>query len=552
MLRLAPGLLKTFAERFSFKTVVSLLQSDANIRLVQSLITISNEFLVFGEPPQVDSFVSGEMEGLIPQLVHFLDSQSQVVKSKAMLTLTLGFRKNILLFGKMPEMKFVGAFDKLVKSAESSKYLTAILNNFGVLISEAFPSLLKNLTDKLAETTQAPASMKPNLTSYSQNILSILVLITSSPSLRSLVLSDSRLNELFAAFFKIEKAVSKSNSDDFSQSLLKIFENISNSTKLNSMTPSLLSDHLPDLISQYQSSKSDHMRFIMVKVLTDFVGALNMDLIRSDPRLTALFGSLSKIIVESHLKEILADKDPLPIYGLRLVHLLGIKCYSGLTNVKKISFIGILMDFFSPGHPKLNTNVLEMMAALLESGEVTLAQVGNLSLVPKALALLKKFSSERKEWGYSGICEVISRILGLKMIELSWVSSIASSRVDAAQQAVQSDWSGSKLGANDGVSVLLGGIQALLEIIKNSQVDESSSDCLLLYTMIFGGSKEMISALKPEILGGILEKSIESSQTNACQLIALTCAVYLKHSSSDSRKSILVCFNPEWIGQMSR
>jgi hypothetical protein len=57
----------------------------------------------------------------------------------------------------------------------------------------------------------------------------------------------------------------------------------------------------------------------------------------------------------------LTDKDPMPLYGLKLLSVIVERNQAFVTILKKLKLIGTLVDYFAVGHPKFNAFTVKIV-----------------------------------------------------------------------------------------------------------------------------------------------------------------------------------------------
>lgn len=58
---------------------------------------------------------------------------------------------------------------------------------------------------------------------------------------------------------------------------------------------------------------------------------------------------------------ILTDKDPMPLFGLKLLSVIVERNAAFVTVLKKLKLVNILVDYFTVGHPKFNTFTVKIV-----------------------------------------------------------------------------------------------------------------------------------------------------------------------------------------------
>ena len=69
---------------------------------------------------------------------------------------------------------------------------------------------------------------------------------------------------------------------------------------------------------------------------------------------------------------ILTDKDPMPLFGLKLLSVIVERNQAFVTILMKLKLIPILIEYFAVGHPKFNAFTVKIVKQIISSREVEL------------------------------------------------------------------------------------------------------------------------------------------------------------------------------------
>jgi hypothetical protein len=58
---------------------------------------------------------------------------------------------------------------------------------------------------------------------------------------------------------------------------------------------------------------------------------------------------------------ILTDKDPMPLFGLKLLSVIVERNSAFVAVLKKLNLVAILLEYFTVGHPKFNTFTVKIV-----------------------------------------------------------------------------------------------------------------------------------------------------------------------------------------------
>jgi len=67
----------------------------------------------------------------------------------------------------------------------------------------------------------------------------------------------------------------------------------------------------------------------------------------------------------SHYGVILTDKDPMPLYGLKLLQIIVERNSAFITILKKLKLISVLLEYFAIGHQKFNGFIVKIVKLIV-------------------------------------------------------------------------------------------------------------------------------------------------------------------------------------------
>jgi hypothetical protein len=105
---------------------------------------------------------------------------------------------------------------------------------------------------------------------------------------------------------------------------------------------------------------------------------------------------INKLILKKlfpHYGLILSDKDPMPLFGLKLLSAIVERNSAFISILKKLKLIGILLDYFSVGHARFNTNTVKIVKCIVESKETTLEELCGYNVIEKVSTIMKNMIS---------------------------------------------------------------------------------------------------------------------------------------------------------------
>lgn len=91
----------------------------------------------------------------------------------------------------------------------------------------------------------------------------------------------------------------------------------------------------------------------------------------------------------AHYGTVLTDKDPMPLFGLKLLSVIVERNQAFVTILKKLKLIGFLLEFFSVGHPKFNAFTVKIVKQIISSREVELEELVKLQVIDKINGIMQ-------------------------------------------------------------------------------------------------------------------------------------------------------------------
>ena len=135
---------------------------------------------------------------------------------------------------------------------------------------------------------------------------------------------------------------------------------------------------LPVLVKKIDSPSAD-IRFLSLKLFTDYITQyLCEDKIYNSEENTDTTQAINEIILKklfAHYGLILTDKDPMPLFGLKLLSVIVERNPAFVAVLKKLKLVGILMDYFAVGHAKFNTFTVKIVKQIVASRDLELAEL---------------------------------------------------------------------------------------------------------------------------------------------------------------------------------
>ena len=85
---------------------------------------------------------------------------------------------------------------------------------------------------------------------------------------------------------------------------------------------------------------------------------------------------------------ILTDKDPMPLFGLKLLSVIVERNNAFVAILKKLKLISYLIDYFAVGHSKFNAFTVKIVKQIVQSREVDLEELMKLNLLDKINSIM--------------------------------------------------------------------------------------------------------------------------------------------------------------------
>lgn len=187
----------------------------------------------------------------------------------------------------------------------------------------------------------------------------------NSSAFKSKIVKQNFIQAISYMIDNCEPAKSTVQMDEFRRAIFLNVEAIAKHNKL------LIANHkdiieslLPVLIKKIDSSSAD-IRFLSLKLFTDYITQyLTDDKIYSSEDSNETTQAINELILKklfSHYGIILTDKDPMPLFGLKLLSVIIERNQAFVTILQKLKLISILMECFSVGHPKFNAFTVKII-----------------------------------------------------------------------------------------------------------------------------------------------------------------------------------------------
>jgi hypothetical protein len=178
---------------------------------------------------------------------------------------------------------------------------------------------------------------------------------------------------------------------------------------------------LPVVVKKIESPSAD-LRFLALKLFTDYITQYLCEDKIYNPDDTSSGGSTqdtTRMINELILKRlfiqygrILADKDPMPLFGLKLLSVIVERNQHFVEILKQLQLIEVLLGYFAVGHPRFNTFTVKIVKQIVASRDVELAQLCGEGIIEKINSVMAtNVMGNNQEWCSDHLLEIMNEIL---------------------------------------------------------------------------------------------------------------------------------------------
>ena len=157
--------------------------------------------------------------------------------------------------------------------------------------------------------------------------------------------------------------------DEFRRSLFLLAESIAKHNKvLVTQNKEIIESLLPVLIQKIESDSAD-VRFLSLKLFTDYITQyLCEEKIYNSDENNETTQAINELILKKLFSQygiILTDKDPMPLFGLKLLSVIVERNGAFVGILKKLNLISYLIDFFTVGHSKFNAFTVKIVKQIV-------------------------------------------------------------------------------------------------------------------------------------------------------------------------------------------
>ena len=245
-------------------------------------------------------------------------------------------------------------------------------------------------------------------------ILAFIEMINSS-AFKSKVCKQNFIETISVMIENSESSKGGMILDEFRRALFQVAESIAKHNKiLISQQKEIIENLLPVLVKKIESDSAD-VRFLSLKLFTDYITQyLCEEKIYNCEENNETTQAINELILKKlfvHYGIILTDKDPMPLFGLKLLSVIVERNQGFVTILKKLKLISVLLEYFAVGHAKFNAFTVKIVKQIVQSREVDLEELVKLQVIEKINGIMTSVMSNHQEWCSDHLLEIMNEIL---------------------------------------------------------------------------------------------------------------------------------------------
>jgi serine/threonine-protein kinase ULK4 len=433
-----------------------------------------------------------DYEPLIPAVFQLVQTAPPVVKAKAILSMSLLLDRSPSWFGVVAEMKLLVHLEKLAR--ERDAYLNSCFQRLLVAVSDAAPTVFDGVTAEVQRFAALPATAGVDITV--SPFVTVLLDVMKSSVLRPRVLTRKAVTQL-SVMIGCMASGKLVHCEDLSRVILLAAEAVSQHVSLlEQFAAEITSNMFPALLSLMDAPEGD-TRFMGLKIFTDSLLSLLHTLHLVPPKKGAPHTPSSQvyqIIVHDlfpRYDSILVDKDPIPLYALKLLSSLVDAYPPFLQLLEKTALIGRLFSFFELDHPNNNVHNVKLIRYVVECKTIDKRIVYEQDIVVKLNEIFAYAVENHVDSFYEPVLDVLYALLYFQC------SSAAGNDFEGTLQRPSSPAVCSLGSADirDFNEPLLENLETVILLLGHSDglICEKASHCLVLFASLSPNS--VIAAL---------------------------------------------------------
>jgi hypothetical protein len=161
--------------------------------------------------------------------------------------------------------------------------------------------------------------------------------------------------------------------------------------------------------------KSTNFRFLSLKIFADIATQYLSEATIYDVSGGNSFSKgLNKLILKKLFPKytsILADQDPVPLFGLKLLSIIVERNSAFITILADLDLISVICDYFEVGHQRLNRYTIKIIKNIVESDTLAIADMNKLGIAEKANQIIVNMLKNKQDWCFELLLDIIYYLL---------------------------------------------------------------------------------------------------------------------------------------------
>jgi hypothetical protein len=161
--------------------------------------------------------------------------------------------------------------------------------------------------------------------------------------------------------------------------------------------------------------KSTNFRFLSLKIFADIATQYLSEATIYDVSGGNSFSKgLNKLILKKLFPKytsILADQDPVPLFGLKLLSIIVERNSAFITILADLDLISVICDYFEVGHQRLNRYTIKIIKNIVESDILAIADMNKLGIAEKANQIIVNMLKNKQDWCFELLLDIIYYLL---------------------------------------------------------------------------------------------------------------------------------------------
>ena len=213
---------------------------------------------------------------------------------------------------------------------------------------------------------------------------------------------------------RFDELQSNPENEDFRRLVFSILESLGaiNQRALVAHHEPILTLLLPSLLKRLKEHNAD-TRFnslkIFINIITVYLNEESIYEVSQNVKPTTR--QINEIILKQLLPNygiILTDQDPVPLYGLKLLHVIIERNPDFIGVLKKLKVLGILTEYFVVGHNRLNMHTIRIVRSISESKDVGIDELKHFDIFDKVRLVLKNMvTNYKQDWCNDALLDIL-------------------------------------------------------------------------------------------------------------------------------------------------